>query len=204
MSKCQCLTDKGTHCTRTVKSGEKYCFQHKSIMKSKKQRKFSLLDIDNAIEKVRQDKNSVCEFAMWDVLDILTGVEEYDQYNLINEYEKLKKSDISLQRFIVTRIEEELKYSSWCIVMINEDNFSHAFVLILVNDRIFRIEAYIHRYCTRLVEWPTYKEDLIKLCSLGINKELLYYWNGLFSADEKEINLPKMMEITIGCEKRQI
>lgn len=76
----------------------------------------------------------------------------------------------------------------------------HEFVLFKIDDRYYRMESYgktsyiivKHKpkriceslYTTRIVEWPTYDFDLIKLLTIHGSERILY-WNGLFSADEK-------------------
>lgn len=66
----------------------------------------------------------------------------------------------------------------------------HYFTLFNLAEGIFRLEAYTEPegrlYGPRLVEWPTYLEDLDTLAQLEPSSQRIAYWNGLFSARETE------------------
>jgi uncharacterized protein YllA (UPF0747 family) len=59
---------------------------------------------------------------------------------------------------------------------------------------IYRIESYGSlgnpnkedkiNYCTRMIENPTYKQDLAKLMNYEPGPDRISYWNQLFSCDE--------------------
>ena len=107
----------------------------------------------------------------------------------------------SLGEYCVKRITQELENKNICIVELanssgSDKTFIHTFILFKTIDSIFRLESYgsfgnreKEDYChyqTRLVEWSSYEKDLSKLMNYEPSKCRVEYWNGLFSANEKD------------------
>ena len=78
-----------------------------------------------------------------------------------------------------------------------DKTFVHTFILFLTDkNEVVRLESYGNMdwdnkcgnvlYKTRIVEWNTYKEDLLKLFKINPGVERVQYWNGLFSAHETD------------------
>lgn len=104
----------------------------------------------------------------------------------------------------------ELTYSEFCIQQINsvldekglcgisiengsggmgDQTFDHSFILYRADNKIYRIESYVFLYCTRLVPFPTYQQELGLLLEVSPGKKRLDIWNSLFSAAEYEDTL---------------
>lgn len=113
--------------------------------------------------------------------------QETGKYWLIKDYQLLNRV-MSYPRFVASRIREELNLGGICSIHLGlGEKIGHSFTLIkTVDNKVFRIESYIDIYCTRIVQWPTYFNDIISLLEMTPGVARLNYWNGLFSSMEKE------------------
>lgn len=132
--------------------------------------------------------------------------EEIDWSNtkiLFEDWEDQNVKNIPYDEYVIEEISKELENLGFCIIQISNSNgedktLIHIFSLFLVGDDIYRIESYgkttyneftnkiekYSLYCSKIVEWPTYKKDLRRLITIVSGPERIAYWNGLFSSDE--------------------
>lgn len=66
-----------------------------------------------------------------------------------------------------------------------EDNtFNHSFVMFSENGKVYRAECYVMWVSPRVLEWPTYEDDISKLLSLEPGKDRISHWNYIFDSYE--------------------
>lgn len=133
----------------------------------------------------------------------LYGDMDQTEHYLIEDYQDHHINTL-FSIYVVYRISLELYKTGSCTITIRNDTgkeatLMHVFVLFLIDNQYYRMESYgntfymkkgsqIKKICkslytTRIVEWPTWQLDLIKL--IEMNKyERLVYWNRLFNANE--------------------
>jgi hypothetical protein len=105
---------------------------------------------------------------------------------------------------VITAIEEQLAFGSVCMVWLtngtgnSDETFEHHFTLFQIEQQIFRVEGYAKLYCARLVEWPTWKQDFLRLLTINPGVERVAYWNGLFSAKETKDTQSPTLEVIIN------
>lgn len=105
--------------------------------------------------------------------------------------------------YVIANIAEQLDTHGLCIIELRDSPGAealliHTFILFLIDNHIYRLESYgksIYSpkgdnyetlYSTRIVEWPTYLSDLRRLINMDPGTARVWYWNGLFSAEETD------------------
>jgi hypothetical protein len=112
------------------------------------------------------------------------------------------------QEYAIERIQRELNEKGIAFVQLANSTghgktFIHEFVLFNTNTGPVRLESYgqdeIYEvvegkakrlpgyvlYCGRILEWPNWENDITTLLTISPGPERLNFWNGLFSANEK-------------------
>jgi hypothetical protein len=134
---------------------------------------------------------------------------------LKEEWEDLQ-DETHYSDYVVGEIIKELSNNYFCLVQLSNSSgedktFIHIFSLFLIDGDVYRLESYgkkfynfdsreieyISLYCSRIVEWPTYIDDLTKIINHRPGKERLSYWNGLFSANEENDTDCKLLEVEL-------
>lgn len=64
----------------------------------------------------------------------------------------------------------------------NDRLMDHYFVLYKEDGNVYRIEAYVDTYKTRIVEWNSYKEDIYSLLTC---MDRVGLWNSIFDSNEQ-------------------
>lgn len=122
---------------------------------------------------------------------------------LRENWEDCNPNNFEYSEYVVNTINNELIIAGFCLVQLanssgEDKTLIHIFALFWLNGDIYRLESYgktvydlnsrqtqyISLYCSRIVEWPTYKEDLIKLIDHEPGDAGVSYWNGLFSSNK--------------------
>lgn len=144
-----------------------------------------------------------CNITSEKVNYLLYGDDELEEMYLSEEYDNYD-GNLNYPSYVIKQINDILFTHGVVTISIRNSSGSdatlmHEFVLFLIDNRYYRMESYgktsyikINKkikqiceslYTTRIVEWPTYDLDIIKLLTLDTDR--LSYWNGLFSSDEK-------------------
>jgi hypothetical protein len=101
----------------------------------------------------------------------------------------------------IDNIVNSLNTAGYCMVGVADAEHDpekvHHFTLFNVSQRIYRLETYAddggRLYAPRIVEWPTYREDLKLLVHLQDTAHRVGFWNGLFSSKETEDSAEPMV-----------
>lgn len=160
----------------------------------------TLAEIMESVDRLASEGR--CEWTMWGMVDDYLG-DEYSRFELFKDYTEIGRSR-GYPEFVVDRIDEELEFSGFCSIVLipnplDDHDFNHAFALCMVeDDRVFRVESYVDTYCSRLVEWPTYRGDLQRLLGMWPGVGRINYWNGLFSSYEERDVDHYPMDVELG------
>jgi hypothetical protein len=101
-------------------------------------------------------------------------------------------------------IDNSLNKYGFCFIGLADSQYNtiiqHYFTLFKTYDGIFRLESYSDWkgkiYGPRLVEWPTYKCDILYLLTLSPGEKRITYWNGLFnSREDKDGNSAMIIDV---------
>lgn len=113
-----------------------------------------------------------------------------DERYLMEEYAGVNDGR-SYPEYTLDAIQEELdKHGLVGVRMENgtggamDQTFNHHFILYRADGQVYRIESYVFLYCSRILETPTWREDLYRLLTAPPGPQRLSLWNSLFSARE--------------------
>jgi hypothetical protein len=143
-----------------------------------------------------------CHETMYEVLKICNN--NIEIRIIKEEYEDNNKNK-SYARYVLDSINYELDEYSICGVCLENGNggvsdqtFNHCFVLYKIGTKIYRIESYVDIYSVRMMETPSYEQDLYKLITCNFGGKRLDLWNNLFGSNEKiDTDLPLDVELHI-------
>lgn len=154
---------------------------------------FNLIDLQNILDLARNIKH--CRDTMDAILDHYYGgfYEGSRDVQIMKEYHEDYAPNLAYSEYILDQINRELDKNGFVGVRlengsggVRDQTFDHSFILIKAEGMIFRIESYVDLYCSRIVQFPTYKEDLIRLIDSPPGPLRISLWNNLFSSFETQ------------------
>lgn len=150
-----------------------------------------------------------CNVLVNEVYKIIHPTETQNEYILSEEYEPYagQNSNKPYYKYVIDKIYDDLENYGVAFVILSNSSgedktFIHLFVLFNTMDGIVRFESYGQSelyeiengrvvvkpgyvlYCARIVEWPTFEQDMESLLTINPGVERVNYWNGIFSAHE--------------------
>ena len=171
-----------------------------------------LFDLRNELKDI-----GACDETNDAIFNKLYGDTEKTEIFLIEEYDD-SSQDRSYSRFVIDVVGDRLLQDGVVFILLRNSSgddrtLVHEFTIFKIDNDYYRIESYgITRYvpiqgdkmrqefnslyCTRIVEWPTFRTDLSNLIEIEPGNIRLAYWNGLFSANETVDN-DEQIDVTL-------
>jgi hypothetical protein len=168
-------------------------------------RTFDLFEIKNIRDEVIQ----LCDVEYCDVLvdkiyNMLYPKRTMEEYPLIEEYDE--EFD-NYTHYVINKINEELIVNGLAFIELanssgEDKTIIHRFILFNTISGVIRLDSYGKQYIYefvsnkvirkpgyalykgRIVEWPSWKDDISMLLTMEPGDCRLCYWNGIFSAKE--------------------
>ena len=105
----------------------------------------------------------VCHQTMDEVLHYLFGEKNTEMKVMKEDWQDAGEKETCVE-YSLDVIEKELQRNGAIGVRLengsgsmNDQTFDHCFVLVMVDDDVYRVESYVDYYCTRIVPYNNYK-----------------------------------------------
>lgn len=158
----------------------------------------NLINLHNLTKDIK-----VCHETMDEVLNYLLGKNNTDIKVMKEDWQDYGE-DKDYVTYSLDIIVEELQRNGAVGIRLengsgsmNDQTFDHSFVLVVIDNNIYRIESYVGYYCTRIVLYNNYYKELFSLITSKPGKERIKLWNNIFNVSMKEDTDEPILDIEL-------